>query len=105
MKIERSIDLAAPREKVYELLMDPDRLGEWVTIHEGFEGAPDELSEGAEMTQHLKVAVRGFTVRWKVSEEDRPARVKWDGPGPARSTALGVYHLEECGGCSAERFD
>ena len=95
MKVERDIDLAAPREQVYELLMDPQRLGEWVTIHERFDDAPDELSEGAEMSQRLKVAGQRFTVHWKVTEDDRPARVKWEGRGPARTSARVVYDLEE----------
>ena len=95
MKVERTIDLEAPREDVYRLLMDPSRLGEWVTIHERFDGAPDELSEGSEMTQRLKVAGQRFTVHWKVTEEERPARVEWEGRGPARTRARVVYDLEE----------
>ena len=104
MRIERSIDLDVRREDVYRLLMDPDRLGEWVTIHEGFEGAPDELSEGSEMTQHLRVAGRGFTVQWKVTEDEHPARVKWEGTGPARTSARVVYELEEREGGKRTRF-
>jgi carbon monoxide dehydrogenase subunit G len=95
MKIERTIDLAAPREQVYRLLMDPDRLGEWVTIHERFEDAPEELSQGSRMTQRLKVAGQRFTVHWTVTEDDRPSRVTWEGSGPARTTARVVYDLEE----------
>jgi carbon monoxide dehydrogenase subunit G len=95
MRVERSIDLDAPREDVYRLLMDASRLGEWVTIHERFEDAPHELSQGAQMTQRLKVAGQRFTVRWRVTEDDRPARVKWEGRGPARTTARVVYDLEE----------
>jgi len=95
VKVEREIDLDAPREEVYCLLMDPARLGEWVTIHERFEDAPDELSEGAEMTQRLKVAGQRFTVHWKVTEDERPSRVRWEGRGPARTAARVVYALEE----------
>ena len=95
MKIERTIDLAAPREQVYRLLMDPDRLGEWVTIHERFEDAPEELSQGSRMTQRLNVAGQRFTVHWTVTEDDRPSRVTWEGSGPARTTARVVYDLEE----------
>ncbi|HLL87360.1 MAG TPA: SRPBCC family protein [Thermoleophilaceae bacterium] len=95
MRVEREIDLPAPRERVYGLLMDPDRLGEWVTIHERFDGAPAELSQGSEMTQRLKVAGQRFTVHWRVVEDDRPSRVTWEGRGPARTSARVVYALEE----------
>jgi carbon monoxide dehydrogenase subunit G len=97
MKVERAIDLAAPREQVYALLMDPSRLGEWVTIHERFEEAPDELEQGSRMTQTLKVAGQRFTVNWTVTEDDRPARATWEGTGPARTSARVVYDLEEEG--------
>jgi len=98
MKVEREIDLDAPSEEVYRLLMDPERLGDWVTIHERFEDAPDELSQGAEMTQNLKVAGQRFTVHWRVTEDDRPSRVTWEGRGPARTSARVVYDLEERNG-------
>ena len=97
MKVERALDLAAPREQVYALLMDPSRLGEWVTIHERFEEAPDELEQGSRMTQTLKVAGQRFTVNWTVTEDDRPARATWEGTGPARTSARGTrfsYHNE-----------
>ena len=31
MKVERTIDIAAPPERLYEVVMDPDRLEDWVT--------------------------------------------------------------------------
>jgi carbon monoxide dehydrogenase subunit G len=95
MKVERQIDLGAPREEVYRLLMDPNRLRDWVTIHERFEDAPEELAQGAQMTQRLKVARQRFSVRWKVTEDERPSRVKWEGSGPAGTSARVVYELEE----------
>ena len=95
MKVEREIDLPAPAEDVYAMLMDPARLGEWVTVHEEFVDAPAELEQGSEMTQRLKVAGQRFTVNWKVTEADRPSRVTWEGRGPARTTARVVYEIDE----------
>ena len=34
MKVERSMQLNATPEEVRELVMDPDRLGDWVSIHQ-----------------------------------------------------------------------
>ena len=93
MRVEREVDLPAPPEEVYRLLMDPARLGEWVTIHQGFDNAPAELQQGSTMAQRLKVAGQGFTVRWTVTEDDRPNRVTWEGKGPARTSARVIYDL------------
>ena len=98
MKVERSIEIAAPPEEVYDLIADPNRLGEWVTIHQYVDGnAPDELVEGAKMTQCLKLAGRNFKVKWKVVESDRPNRLVWEGRGPMRSKAKVVNTLTETG--------
>ncbi len=98
MKIERQVDLAVDPDQVYRLLMDPDRLGEWVTIHAGFEKAPDRLEQGAEMVQKLKVAGQRFRVSWKVTQDDRPSLVVWDGKGPAWTKARVVYDIEDRAG-------
>jgi carbon monoxide dehydrogenase subunit G len=95
VRVERAIDLPAPPDEVYELLMDPARLEDWVTIHGGLEDAPDRLEQGSKLTQHLKVAGQRFTVRWTVTEDDRPSKVIWEGTGPARTTARVAYDLEE----------
>ncbi len=98
MKVEREIEIAAEPEAVYRLVMDPDRLGEWVSIHEGLERSPGrQLAVGTEMTQRLKVAGRRFTVRWKVTEDICPERVVWEGRGPAGTTARVEYRFEPDG--------
>ena len=95
MKVERTVDLPAAPDKVYEMLMDPSRLGDWVTIHERFEDAPETLEQGTRMTQTLKVAGQRFTVNWKVTQAERPAKVTWEGKGPAGTSARVVYDLDE----------
>ena len=95
MKVERSVDIAAPPEAVYDLIADPDRLGEWVTIHQYVDGdAPEELKKGAEMAQCLRLAGRNFKVKWTVVESDRPHRLVWEGRGPVRSKAKVVNRLK-----------
>ena len=95
MKVERQIDLGAPREEVYRLLMDPNRLGDWVTIHDHLDDAPSgNLVEGSKLTQCLRLAGRKFTVRWTVVENDPCERVVWEGKGPLASHARVVYEFE-----------
>jgi carbon monoxide dehydrogenase subunit G len=95
MKVERSIEIAAPAERIYDLVMDPQRLEEWVTIHHHLEDAPDgRLSKGSQLTQCLKLAGRKFKVHWEVVENEREQRVVWDGKGPVRSHARVIYEFE-----------
>lgn len=98
-RLEREIDIAAPRERVYEVLLDPDCLGEWVTIQEELEEAPEgrDLETGDRLRQRMKVAGQRFKLSWTVVEADPPARVVWEGEGPMRSKAKAVYELSENG--------
>ena len=49
MKVEREIEIAAPPQDLYEVVMDSSRLEDWVTIHERLEGSPARpSSEGLE---------------------------------------------------------
>lgn len=94
MNVQREIHIDAPPQTIYEVIMDAGRLGDWVTVHEGLEDAPDgALRKGSTLTQRLKLAGRSFTVRWKVVENDRAERVVWEGDGPVRSRAKVIYDL------------
>jgi carbon monoxide dehydrogenase subunit G len=96
VNVERSTEIAAPAEKVYDLVMDPQRLEDWVTIHDHLEDAPDgSLREGSKLTQCLRLAGRRFRVRWTVVENDPCRRVVWEGRGPVRSRARVVYEFDE----------
>ena len=98
MKIERNIQIAAPPERVYGVVMDPRRLADWVTIHHSLLEAPDgELKEGSELTQCLKLAGQRVTVRWRVVQDECPRRVVWEGEGPVHSHARVVYDLQPNG--------
>ncbi len=98
MKVERATDIAAPPERVYEVVMDPGRLEDWVTIHQSLVEAPGgELKHGSELVQCLKLAGRRFNVHWEVVEDDCPKRVVWEGKGPVHSHARVVYELEPNG--------
>lgn len=97
--VTASIDIDAPREDVYDLVLDPARLDEWVTIHRRLNsrdaGPP---REGYEMDQTLSVRGANFHVRWKLTEADRPGRATWEGRGPAHSYARTSYALKRADG-------
>ena len=95
MKVERTVRIAAPPERLYDVVMDPSRLGDWVTIHQYLEDAPNgPLKKGSKLTQCLKLAGKKFKVRWTVVENEPCDRVVWEGRGPVASHARVVYGFE-----------
>ena len=95
MKVERSIEIAAAPEDIYEVVMDPARLSDWVTVHQELLHAPSgRLEEGDELAQKLKVAGKAFKVSWTVAKADRPRDVEWEGRGPMGTKARVSYDLE-----------
>ena len=103
MRIEREIHLPAPPETVYDLIVDPRRLGDWVTIHRGLRRVPaGPLEAGSELVQTLAIASVPIEIAWTVITARRPREVVWDGHGPARSRARIEYRLAPVG--SGTRF-
>jgi len=89
------ITIDAPVEKLYDVVVDPSRLTEWVTIHDSLEDAPDRpLERGSELTQVLRIAGRTFRVRWTVVENEPCRRVVWQGRGRLGSHARVVYRFD-----------
>ena len=102
--VRQSIEIAAPIERVWALVMDPARLGEWVTIHEQAFDLPDgELERGSTFGQRMKLKGVPLKVRWEVTECRRPRRARWRGTAVAGAKARIAYDLESSG--SGTRFD
>jgi uncharacterized protein YndB with AHSA1/START domain len=102
--VTASTHIDAPPEKVWEMVMDPYRLGDWVTIHRGLTHADEgEPRVGYRMDQHIHLRGVSLDVRWKLVACDSCALAVWEGRGPARSRAHTEYALRaENGGT---RFD
>jgi uncharacterized protein YndB with AHSA1/START domain len=99
-----SIHIDAPARDVWSLAMDPNRLGEWVTIHRRLGHAdPGPARVGYRMDQHIHLRGVSLEVHWRLVECDPCERAVWEGRGPARSRARTEYLLHaERGGT---RFD
>ena len=94
MRVAREIELGVAPEAVYDLVMDPRRLADWVTIHRGLRDAPaGALRAGSELRQSLNLAGVPLEIDWTVVTAERPARVLWEGRGPALSRARISYEL------------
>jgi carbon monoxide dehydrogenase subunit G len=88
-----SIDIAAPPEAVWNVVMDAQRLKEWVTIHRRLEHHTDTTME-----QVLHLRGVNFHVKWELESSRRPTRAVWKGKGPARSRAETEYRFEQIDG-------
>jgi uncharacterized protein YndB with AHSA1/START domain len=103
--VNASIEIDAPPERVYDTMLDPDCLSEWVTIHRRVNRADDgEPHEGYEMEQTLCLRGANFKVRWTLTEAERPGSATWEGRGPAHSYARTAYKLTPVDG-GRTRFD
>ena len=93
-KLEREIHIDAAPEEVYAKLMDPDCMGQWVSIHEEvLEGPDGDLEKGDKLVQRCRVAGRSFKLSWTVESADRPHKTVWKGKGPLGSKAKVTYDL------------
>jgi carbon monoxide dehydrogenase subunit G len=97
-KVTTSIRIAAPPQEVWDVVMDAERLSDWVTIHRGL---GDHGTDHMEQTLHLRGV--NFHVTWDLVERDEPHLAVWEGRGPARSRAHTAYRITAVDGGS--RFD
>ena len=92
--VSAKIQIDAPIERVWETVMDPQRLGDWVTIHKSVSNVSDlPLHAGSTMDQAMHVRGLTFKVRWTLMAIDSPRHAEWEGGGPAHSTAVIRYEL------------
>ncbi len=77
------------------MVMDPRRLGDWVTIHRKLLHADDGPPRvGYEMDQQIQMRGVSLEVHWKLVECEPCERAVWEGRGPARSRARTEYRLQ-----------
>jgi uncharacterized protein YndB with AHSA1/START domain len=92
--VHAQIEIDAPPSAVWEIIMDPNRLAEWVTIHRSVKvKSPNPRIEGARMDQVLHILGVSFKVHWTLESVVAPREAEWHGRGPALSRALIRYKL------------
>ena len=97
-RVQVKIDLDAPIERVWETVMDPSRLKDWVTIHRAVRDVSEEpLRKGATLDQILHLRGVSFRVHWTLVDVSAPNHAEWEGRGPAHSRALIRYELSPDG--------
>ncbi len=89
-----SVEIAAPPQVVFDTIMDPARLAEWVTIHRSVSNVSGaRATRGASMDQVLHMRGVSFRVHWTLISVRPPHEAEWEGKGPALSKARIRYQL------------
>jgi carbon monoxide dehydrogenase subunit G len=93
-QVHVSTDIDAPIQDVWDVIMDPDRLADWVTIHRSVHDISDRpLREGSTMGQSLRLHGVTFRVNWHLVGVSEPRQANWEGQGPAHARASIGYRL------------
>lgn len=96
--VHTKIDIDVPIERVWEIVMDPYRLKDWVTIHRSIKDVSDEpLRCGSTFDQVLHMRGVSFHVHWTLVDLRAPNVAEWEGRGPAHSRARIRYDVSEDG--------
>lgn len=94
-EVHSFIEIDATPEEIFDIALDAQRLGDWVTIHKKLLSADDgPPREGMKMEQRLVLRGAPFKVSWELAACRRPTHARWKGRGPARSKAKTEYALE-----------
>jgi uncharacterized protein YndB with AHSA1/START domain len=105
-KVTVDIDIDAPPEAVFDAMLDPARLPDWVTIHRRVCSHDDgPVREGYKMEQVLVLRGAPFKVRWTLTDYERPDTATWEGRGPGGSYARTTYRLASADGGGPTRFE
>ena len=92
--VTASIEIVAPPAEVWDAIMNPAKLGDWVTIHRKLlysdKGRP---RVGYRMDQQIHLRGVSLDVHWRLVECVPGKSAAWEGRGPARSRARTEYRL------------
>ena len=97
-------DRASPQE-IWDTVMNPARLGDWVTIHRKLRHSDEGTTRvGFRMDQQIHLRGVSVDVHWTLVECVPGEHAVWKGRGPARSRARTEYTLSPVSDDST-RFD
>ena len=89
-EVVTSIDIAAPPEEVWDVVMDPTRLGRL-----GDDPPQARQSLGTDrMEQVLCIHHVNFHVKWELASSDRPRHAEWKGRGPGALEGRDRVHAD-----------
>jgi carbon monoxide dehydrogenase subunit G len=101
-KIEKTVEFDAAPDKVWAVVSDPSRFGEWLNMHKSWKGdPPTEFTKGSQATAVVSLLNMPNTITWTVEEYDPPTSVKLTGTGMAGVKVAITLGVEPSGTGSA----
>jgi uncharacterized membrane protein len=95
--VHAKISIQAPPQEVWDTVMNPGQLKDWVTIHRSVKAVSERpLEKGSTMEQVLHMRGVSFHVHWTLVDVSAPHRAEWTGwagHGPALGRARILYQL------------
>jgi len=91
-------ELATSVDAAWALLSDLDRFGEWLTIHDAWEGGIPRLAEGATLIELVTVMGISSRVEWTIVAFDPPSSFAISGIGMAGARIELTIGLADTGG-------
>ena len=84
-KINSTVEIAAPQEKVWEIISDPATYEKWLTIHTKWKNdeTPGPFTEGATAAEVVTMLGMPNTITWTVQEVTPPSKLRISGIGMA----------------------
>jgi carbon monoxide dehydrogenase subunit G len=83
---------------VWEVVSDPARFEEWMTLHVKWKGdVPTEFSEGSQVSEVVSMLSMPNTITWTVDEYQPPRKVTLSGTGMAGVKATIKLDVEPAG--------
>ena len=101
-KIEKTVAYAAEPDKVWAVVSDLNRFGEWLSMHQSWKSdVPAEVHPGTQVTAIVSLLNMPNTITWTVDEFSAPSAVRLSGTGMAGvKVAIGLSIAPSSGGSS-----
>lgn len=105
-KLSESAQVPAPPEQAWRTASDLSRLGEWLTMHEGWRGElPDELAAGVELTSVVSIKGLRNRITWRISSFRPPESLTLTGTGVGGTKIAFELSITPDGAGSRVAFD
>ncbi|TMK70926.1 MAG: SRPBCC family protein [Actinobacteria bacterium] len=93
--LENSIQISAPKDKVWGAIADLDVYAQWMTLHVDFpEGTPDEMKQGESFKEKVKIMGMPGDVTWTVAEYTEGDLIELSGQGPMGTTLSASFKVD-----------
>jgi uncharacterized protein YndB with AHSA1/START domain len=96
MAIEESLDIAAPPERLYDMVSDLSRMGEWSPENQGgkWMGGATGAAEGAKFKSRNRIGWRRWSTVAHIVTANPPKEVAWESRSFGLKIAVWRYQFE-----------